>query len=172
MANELTISVRDAQESDAAAIQSIYAPYVLGSLATFEEVPPGVDEMASRRSIAVRAGLPYLVAEAAGRVLGFSYATVYRPRPAYRYTVEDSVYVAEDSQGRGIGRSLLTALIERCEIGGWQQMIAVIGDSKNFASIQLHRRLGFQHVGTLKSVGFKLDQWVDTVLMQRALRHK
>jgi L-amino acid N-acyltransferase YncA len=161
--------VRDAHEADAASIQKIYAHYVLNGLATFEEVPPTVEDMCSRREIIQGAGLPYLVAEADEHIVGYVCATVYRPRPAYRHTVEDSVYVAEEFQSKGIGRALLSALIERCEAGDWRQMIAVIGGNDTPGSIALHSRLEFQQVGTLKAVGFKLGQWVDTVLMQRAL---
>jgi L-amino acid N-acyltransferase YncA len=163
------IIVRDAVDADMAAIQSIYAPYVLRGLATFEEVPPSGVELSARRVTVLSLDLPYLVAELDGRVAGYAYATAYRPRPAYRHTVEDSVYVAEGFGGRGLGSALLATLIERCEAGPWRQMLAIIGNSGNAGSIALHRRLGFEPAGTLKSVGFKLGQWVDTILMQRAL---
>ncbi|QEN91387.1 N-acetyltransferase family protein [Labrys sp. KNU-23] len=168
-ANAAAILVRDARESDMAAVQPIYAHHVLEGLASFEEVPPNLDELVSRRRGVLAQGLPYLVAEAQGRVVGYSYAAAYRPRPAYRYTVEDSVYVARDMGGRGIGSLLLEELIARCEAGPWRQMLAVIGDSGNTGSIALHRRLGFSEVGVLTSVGFKLGRWVDSVLMQRPL---
>ncbi|WP_434956947.1 MULTISPECIES: GNAT family N-acetyltransferase [unclassified Labrys (in: a-proteobacteria)] len=168
-ANAAAILVRDARESDMAAVQPIYAHHVLQGLASFEEVPPSLDELVSRRRGVLAQGLPYLVAEAEGRVVGYSYATAYRPRPAYRYTVEDSVYVAPDMGGRGVGRLLLEELIARCEAGPWRQMLAVIGNSGNTGSIALHRRLGFSEAGVLTSVGFKLGRWVDTVLMQRSL---
>jgi L-amino acid N-acyltransferase YncA len=164
------VLVRDATEQDMAAIQAMYAQEVLHGLATFEEVPPTVDIMLTRRAGVLDLGLPYLAAELAGEVVGYSYATEYRPRPAYRYTVEDSVYVAAGMQGRGIGRALLSALIARCETGHWRQMVAVIGNSGNAGSIGLHRQHGFRLVGTFEAVGFKLGRWVDTVLMQRALR--
>ena len=125
--------------------------------------------MAGRRASVLKAGLPYLAAEFGDTLVGYAYATAYRPRPAYRFTLEDSVYVAHGLDGRGIGRALLRALIERCERGPWRQMLAVIGNSDNAGSIALHRRLGFQPIGTLRSVGFKHGRWVDTVLMQRAL---
>ena len=125
--------------------------------------------MLGRRVAVLDLGLPYLVAERAGEILGYSYATFYRPRPAYRHTVEDSVYLAEGLGGQGIGAALLSELIRRCESGPWRQMLAVIGNSANAGSIGLHRKLGFEHAGTLRSVGFKLGRWVDTVLMQRAL---
>jgi phosphinothricin acetyltransferase len=161
--------VRDAIEADMASVQRIYAHYVLHGLATFEEVPPATDQLLTRRTAVLRLGLPYLVATLEDTVVGYSYATSYRARPAYQYTVEDSVYVADGLGRRGIGAMLLRTLIERCESGPWRQMLAVIGDSDNAASIALHRRFGFQPVGTLKSVGFKLGRWVDTVLMQRVL---
>jgi L-amino acid N-acyltransferase YncA len=163
------IQIRDADEPDMDAVRRIYAHHVLHGLATFEEVPPGVDELISRRQTVIKLGLPYLVAVVDGQVAGFAYATAYRPRPAYRFTVEDSVYVVDGFHGKGIGSALLGCLIERCEAGWWRQMIAVIGNSGNAGSIALHQRFGFEHVGTFKAVGFKLGRWVDTVLMQRAL---
>ena len=163
------IVIRDATEADMADVQRIYAHHVLTGLATFEEVPPTVDEMLGRRAAVLAAGLPYLVAEVDGCVAGYAYATSYRPRPAYRHTIEDSVYVSEALRGRRIGAALLQALIARAEAGPWRQMLAVIGNSGNAGSIALHRRMGFEPVGTLRSVGFKLGQWVDTVLMQRSL---
>ncbi len=161
--------IRDAAEADMAAVQRIYAHHVLKGLATFEEEPPSADELLSRRAAILALGLPYLAAELDGAVGGYAYASAYRARPAYRHTIEDSVYLADGLGGRGIGRALLAALIGRCEAGPWRQMIAVIGDSGNVASVAVHRSLGFAHVGTLPSVGFKLGRWVDTVLMQRAL---
>lgn len=161
--------VREAAEADLPAIQSIYAHHVLHGLASFEETPPTLEEMTARRASVLALGLPYLVAELEGRIVGYAYATAYRPRPAYRYTIEDSVYVSDGFGGRGIGTRLLQALIERCERGPWRQMLAIIGDSGNSASIALHRRMGFRLVGTFDTVGFKLGRWVDTVLMQRAL---
>jgi len=163
------LSVRDATIDDVPAIGAIYAHEVLHGLATFEECPPSDAELASRQDGVRALGLPYLVACLDGAVVGYSYATTYRPRPAYRNTIEDSVYVAKDMHGGGIGAALLAALVARCERGSWRQMIAVIGDSGNAGSIALHRKLGFRHVGTLDAVGFKRGRWVDTVLMQRAL---
>jgi phosphinothricin acetyltransferase len=161
--------IRNAFEADVPAIQSIYAHYVLNSLATFEEAPPAVEEITRRRAAVLEAGLPWLVAEVEGTVAGYAYAMLYRPRSAYRFTIEDSVYVAAGAGGRGIGGALLREMIERCESGPWRQMIAVIGDSGNAASIALHERFGFRMVGTFVSVGFKFSRWVDTVLMQRPL---
>jgi phosphinothricin acetyltransferase len=163
------IAVRDAAAADIPAIQRIYAHHVLHGLASFEETPPSVEEMAARRVAAIERGLPYIVAEIGGTVAGYSYATPYRPRPAYRYTVENSVYVDAARHRCGVGRALLAALIARCEAGPWRQMVAVIGDSANAASIGLHERLGFRRVGTLPAVGFKLGRWVDSVLMQREI---
>lgn len=161
--------MRDAAEPDMAAVQTIYAHHVSHGVATFEEVPPSVDELLIRRAVVVAHGLPYLVAERDGRVIGYSYAAPYRDRAAYRATVEDAVYVERGLGGQGIGTALLEELVSRCEAGPWRQMVAVIGDSANAASIALHRRLGFRRVGTLRAVGFKLGRWIDTVMMQRPL---
>ena len=163
------VTIRDSTPEDMSAIQVIYAHHVLHGLASFEEVPPSVETLAARRERVLSLGLPYLVAVRDGAVAGYSYAAPYRERSAYRYTLEDSVYVADGLAGRGIGRALLSALLERCAAGPWRQMIAVIGDSGNAASIGLHRSLGFRKTGELKSTGFKFGRWVDTVEMQRAL---
>jgi L-amino acid N-acyltransferase YncA len=163
------VLVGDAHETDMGVVTSIYARHVLHGLASFEEVPPSLDEMKARHANVLQLGLPYLVAEFEGRSVGYSYATSYRARPAYRYTVEDSVYVEDGLNGRGIGTALLAELIARCERGPWRQMLAVIGDSGNASSIALHRRLGFAPAGNLVSVGFKLGRWVDSVFMQRPL---
>jgi L-amino acid N-acyltransferase YncA len=151
------------------AVQSIYAHHVLTGLASFEEEAPSLGEMRRRRSDVLRHGLPYLAAEIDGEVLGYAYATPYRARSAYRFSVENSVYVLDGMAGRGIGSALLGALIAHCEAGPWRQMIAVIGDSGNAGSMALHRTLGFRMVGTLRAVGLKRGRWVDTVLMQREL---
>lgn len=169
MNTPLSLQVRDADEADVPAIQRLYAHHVLHGSASFETAAPGVDEMKARRAQVLAAQLPYLVAEIGGEVVGFCYAAVYRPRPAYRHTVENSVYVAHDRAGQGIGSALLAALVARCEAGPWRQMVAVIGDSGNAGSIALHRRMGFQHAGTLAAVGFKFGRWLDTLLMQRPL---
>jgi phosphinothricin acetyltransferase len=137
-----SILVRPSTQDDLPAIQAIYAHHVTHGFGSFEEVPPDVREMAARRLAIVERGLPHLVAEADGRVLGYAYAGPYRPRPAYRYTVENSVYVAPEAIRHGVGRALLTTLIEVCEAGPWRQMIAVIGDRGNTASIALHAALG------------------------------
>jgi phosphinothricin acetyltransferase len=163
------VVVRDAAVGDMAAIQAIYAFHVLNGLASFEESPPSLSEMQSRRAAILALGLPYLVAEANGAIGGYCYASAFRARPAYRYAIEDSVYVRDGLHGRGIGSALLDALINRCETGPWRQMIAIIGDSANAGSIALHRRHGFQMVGTFSAVGFKHGRWVDTVQMQREL---
>jgi len=165
----IQIVVRDATEADMATVQAIYAHHVSHGLATFEITPPSTPEMLSRRATVLRLGLPYLIAEIDNRIVGYAYASSYRSRPAYQHTIEDSIYIADGFGGQGIGTALLGALIARCETGPWRQMLAVIGNSGNSGSIALHRRLGFQTMGTMKSVGFKLGQWVDTVMMQRAL---
>jgi phosphinothricin acetyltransferase len=166
------LTVRAAEADDVPAIQAIYAHHVLHGIASFEEEPPDHAEMSRRRADVLARGLPYLVAEdrpGSGAILGFAYAGPYRARPAYRYALEDSVYVLPGKGGRGIGSALLGALIERCAALGYRQMIAVIGDSANASSIRLHARHGFRNVGVLASVGFKHGRWVDSVFMQRAL---
>jgi len=159
------IQIRDSAEEDMAAVTAIYGEHVSTGLASFEETPPGLDEMKRRRSVILALGLPYLVAERDGAVIGFAYAGRYRERAAYRLTVEDSVYVDATRRGGGAGRLLLSALIDRCTASGYRQMVAVIGNSANAASIGLHARLGFRMAGVLPSIGFKLGQWVDSVLM-------
>jgi len=160
---------RTARAADAAEIAAIYGHYVRTALATFETDPPDAAEMARRLQQVRERGLPCLVAEVEGRVAGYAYAAPYRPRPAYRFTVENSVYVHPAHQRKGLGRLLLTELIAACEAAGCRQMVAVIGDGRNAASIGLHEALGFRRVGVLRSVGFKFGRWVDTVLMQRPL---
>jgi L-amino acid N-acyltransferase YncA len=166
----MTVTVRESRESDVVAVHGIYTHHVLHGLATFEEAPPTVDELKNRRDVLRGLQFPHLVAELDGRVVGYCYAGPYRARPAYRHTVENSVYIEQGLTGRGIGSALLGELIARCSGGPWRQMVAIIGDSGNAASIALHRKLGFRHVGTLEAVGFKLGRWVDTVFMQRALK--
>jgi phosphinothricin acetyltransferase len=161
--------IRAAMASDADVLAAIYGHHVLHGFGTFEETPPSPAEMDKRRQAIVVHGLPYLVAEAGGRVLGYAYAAPFRARAAYRFTVEDSVYVAADAAGKGVGRGLLSAVLQACEALGLRQVLAVIGDSGNAASIGLHRALGFEMCGTGKSVGFKHGRWLDIVWMQRAL---
>ena len=162
-------TIRDSRDSDVATIHQIYAHHVLTGLGSFEETPPSLDEIARRRLEILGHGLPYLVAESAGRLLGYAYAGQFRQRSAYRYSVEDSIYVAPDAQRHGIGRRMLDELIERCTALGYRQMLAVIGDSANHASIGVHRAAGFADVARLPAVGFKFGRWVDIVMMQRAL---
>ena len=161
--------VRPAAPQDLPAIQSIYAYHVLHGLASFEEEAPALEEMRRRYEDVTRQGLPYLVAEEAGEVLGYGYCTLYRTRSAYRYTLEDSIYVKQGGQGKGVGKAVLGELIARCEALNYRQMIAVIGDSANAASIAVHASLGFVRAGNLRSAGYKFDRWVDSVLMQRPL---
>jgi phosphinothricin acetyltransferase len=163
-------ALRRALPEDVAAITAIYADHVATGTASFELAPPSLDEMARRYARLSDAGFPYIVAhDASERVVGYAYASAYRTRPGYRYTVEDSVYVAVDAAGNGIGRRLLAALIDACAARGDRQMIAIIGGSDNFASIALHARLGFVEAGRLAGVGRKFDRWIDSVLMQRPL---
>jgi L-amino acid N-acyltransferase YncA len=170
MANGMSAPlIRAATAADADALAAIYGHHVLHGLGTFEEVPPSPAEMDLRRQTIVGHGLPYLVAEEGGRVLGYAYAAPFRARAAYRYTVEDSIYVAPDAQGRGVGRTLLSAVLEQCEALGLRQVVAVIGDSANAGSIGLHRALGFEPAGLGRDVGFKHGRWVDIVWMQKAL---
>ena len=161
--------IRAAATDDAGALAAIYGHHVLHGLGTFEEIPPAAAEMAARLAEVQAAGLPYLVAEDGGPILGFAYASLFRARSAYRFTVEDSVYVTPDAMGRGLGKALLGAVIGDCEAMGMRQMIAVIGDSANVGSIGLHAALGFTHAGLGRSLGFKHGRWVDIVWMQRAL---
>lgn len=161
--------VREAVPEDLPQIQEIYAHHVLSSTATFESAPPSIEEMAARLRSVQEQNLPWLVAEQHDRILGYCYAALYRPRPAYRYTIEDSIYLAEGESGKGLGQQLLATLIEHCERGPWRQMIAVIAGTQNQGSIALHRKLGFAHVGTQPDTGYKFGQWIDVVFMQRAL---
>ena len=163
------ITVRPSSDADLPAITAIYAWNVLNGLGTFEEDPPVQDEMARRRAAFLERGLPYLVAELDGVVLGYAYAGPFRLRAAYRYTVEDSVYVSPDAVGKGVGRALLGALIAACEALGLRQMCAVIGDSGNTASIGLHATMGFEKKGVFPDMGHKFGRWVDLVWMQRPL---
>ncbi len=166
----MTVTIRPARAADIPAITRIYAHAVEHGTASFELTPPDEAEMARRMDDLLRKGYPYLIAEAGGALAGYAYSGPYRTRPAYRPTVENSVYIAHDRHRRGVGRVLLAALIEACAASGFRQMIAVIGDSpRQAASIGLHRDLGFRHVGILEDVGFKHGRWLDSVLMQRSL---
>ena len=161
--------VRDATEEDLPAIREIYAHHVLHGVASFEETPPGLEEMRRRFRAMRERGLPWFAAEVEGAVRGYAYAAPYHQRPAYRHTVENSVYVDSSLLRRGLGAALLDKLVASCAEAGLRQMVAVIGDSANAASIGLHERAGFRLVGTLQSVGFKHGRWLDGVIMQRAL---
>jgi L-amino acid N-acyltransferase YncA len=161
--------IRPATAADAAALAKIYAHHVEHGFGTFEETAPGPDEMAARLAAVSGRGLPWLVAEIDGAVAGYAYAGPFRARAAYRYTVEDSVYVAEGRRGQGIGKALLEAVIAACEPLGLRQMVAMIGDSANAGSIGLHRACGFSDAGLLPAVGYKAGRWVDVVMMRRPL---
>jgi L-amino acid N-acyltransferase YncA len=161
--------IRAATEADSKALAAIYGHHVLHGFGTFEEEPPSVGEMTTRMAAVQARGLPYLVAERDQSVVGFAYASPFRPRAAYRYTVEDTVYVAPDCVGQGVGKALVREVIAICEALGLRQMIAVIGDSANAGSIGLHRSLGFAQTGIGRSFGFKHGRWVDVVWMQRPL---
>jgi L-amino acid N-acyltransferase YncA len=163
------VIVRPSTELDAEALAAIYGHHVLHGFGSFEEVAPTPEDMAARRAAIVTLGLPHLVAEADGRVLGFAYAGAFRPRAAYRFTVEDSVYVAPEAIGQGVGRAVLAEVLKSCEALGMRQVMAVIGDSGNAASIGLHASMGFETSGVCRSVGFKHGRWVDTVWMQKSL---
>jgi L-amino acid N-acyltransferase YncA len=164
-----TVSIRPVRPADVAAITRIYDHAVRHGTASFELDPPDADEMARRLDALSAGGFPYLVAEAGDEILGYAYAGPYRARPAYRFTVEDSVYIAPAAQRQGLGRLLLDRLIVESEARGYRQMIAVIGDSANHASIALHAALDFRMVGTFEAVGWKFGRWLDSVLMQRPL---
>jgi L-amino acid N-acyltransferase YncA len=165
----MSIRLRNATPGDIPAITSIYAHAVRHGTASFELEPPDEAEMARRQDALLNGGFPYLVAENDDGLAGYAYAALYRTRPAYRFSVEDSVYVAPHAHRRGVGRLLLERLVAESEQRGFRQMIAVIGDSRQTASIALHHALGFRMIGTIENVGFKFDRWLDTVLMQRAL---
>ena len=165
----LPLLIRDSRDDDIPAITRIYGHHVLHGLSSFEEQAPSTEEMARRRAEYLARGYPYLAAERNGKLVGYAYAAAYRVRPAYRFAVENSIYIDHEDRGGGIGSALLPALIERCTAMGFRQMIAVIGDSANAASIGLHAKFGFRTVGTFTAIGWKHGRWVDSVLMQRAL---
>ncbi|RZI54932.1 MAG: N-acetyltransferase family protein [Pseudomonas sp.] len=167
----MTILIRPSLDADIAAIATIYAHHVLHGTGTFETEPPSAADMAARRADVLAKALPYLVAErrSDGAILGFAYCNWFKPRPAYRYSAEDSIYLADDARGQGVGSRLLRALIEAAESAGVRKLIAVIGDSANAGSIGVHRAQGFTEVGVLKDVGWKFERWLDVVLMDRVL---
>jgi len=162
----MTPTVRAAVQDDLPAIQAIYAHHVRHGTGTFEEIPPDLEDMAARFAAVAQHSLPWLVAELDGRIAGYAYAAPFRPRSAYRFTVEDSIYVAPDAQRMGVGFVLLSALVLACEARGLRRLLAVIGDSQNLASITLHQRCGFSHQGVLTGVGLKFGRWLDVVLME------
>jgi phosphinothricin acetyltransferase len=166
---DLELHIRAATYSDIGAITDIYRHHVLHGTGSFEVEPPDAEEMTRRMEDVLTRRLPYLVAEAGNTVVGYAYATLYRTRIAYRFTLEDSVYVHHAHAGRGIGAKLLTELIPKCKSWGCKQLVAVIGDSANTASVRVHEKLGFHHSGVLRDVGFKFDRWLDTVMMQLSL---
>lgn len=161
--------IRPSRSDDVAATTAIYTHHVLHGTGTFEIDPPTEADMTARRADVLARGLPYLVAEQAGQVIGFAYCNWFKPRPAYRFSAEDSIYLAPGSHGQGLGRALLAELAAQAENAGVRKLIAVIGDSANAGSIGVHRSAGFAHVGVLKSCGWKFDQWLDVVLMEKAL---
>jgi phosphinothricin acetyltransferase len=160
--------IREIEARDIEAVAAIYGHHVLTGFGSFEEVPPSVEEIAGRVAAVHALGLPYLVADDGG-IVGFAYASAFRPRPGYRFTAEDSVYVSKDAVGRGVARALLQAIIDRCSALGLRQLMAIIGDSGNAPSIGLHAALGFTRIGAAHAVGFKHGRWVDIVWMQRPL---
>ena len=161
--------IRPSLEADIAAITAIYAHHVLHGTGTFETEPPSAADMAGRRADVLGKNLPYLVIEDAGQVMGFAYANWFKPRPAYRFSVEDSIYMHKESGGKGLGKLLLTALLAQLELGGIRKAMAVIGDSANAGSIGVHKSCGFTMVGTVKSCGWKFGQWRDIVMMEKTL---
>ncbi|RTL39364.1 MAG: N-acetyltransferase family protein [Burkholderiales bacterium] len=163
------LTLRPSTEADLPAIQAIYAHAVEHGTGTFETEVPSLEEMGRRRVEVLSRNLPWLVADRGGVILGYAYANYFRPRLAYRFCVEDSIYLAPTAQGQGVGRLLLAELIARCEAAGSRQMLAVIGDGQNAGSIGVHTALGFEHTGVLKSAGWKFGRWLDVVLMQRTL---
>ena len=163
-------NIRASTESDIPAITAIYRHHVLHGTGTFEIDPPSEQDMTARRADVLARGLPYLVAEGDdGRILGFSYANWFKPRPAYRFSAEDSIYVADSARGQGLGRLLLQALCDQAQAAGVRKLLAVIGDSANAGSIGVHRAAGFGEIGVMRSMGWKFDRWLDIVLMEKTL---
>jgi phosphinothricin acetyltransferase len=163
------VALAEAADADLPEIAAIYAHHVLAGTGTFETVPPSIEAMAARRAAGLAAGYSWLVAADATGVLGFGYYGAFRPRAAYRWTVEDSVYVRDDVRGQGVGKRLVAALVARAEAAGFRQMFALIGDSENIGSIGVHASLGFARVGVMRAAGLKFGRWLDVVIMQRAL---
>jgi L-amino acid N-acyltransferase YncA len=161
--------IRPSRDEDVVAITAIYAHHVLHGTGTFEMDPPSLADMAGRRADVLSKGLPWLVSEEGGQVTGFAYCNWFKPRPAYRFSAEDSIYIAPHAKGQGLGRALLAELCAQAERDGVRKLIAVIGDSANTGSIGVHRTNGFSHVGVLTSCGWKFDRWLDVVLMEKAL---
>ena len=161
--------IRPSTEADLPAITRIYGHHVLNGTGTFETTPPTEDEMAARRADVLGKNLPWLVVEQDGQVLGYAYGNWFKPRPAYRFSVEDSIYMAPEAAGKGLGRALLTELLAQLERGGTRKVMAVIGDSNNAGSVGVHRALGFTLVGTVASCGWKFDRWLDIVIMEKTL---
>ncbi|MDQ0069336.1 phosphinothricin acetyltransferase [Variovorax boronicumulans] len=165
----MTLSIRPSRDDDVAAITAIYAHHVLHGTGTFETEAPSGTDMAARRADVLSKNLPYLVAEEDGEVLGFAYCNWFKPRPAYRFSAEDSIYMAQSARGKGLGAKLLAALSQAAEAVGVRKLIAVIGDSANAGSVGVHRSQGFTHVGVLKDCGWKFGEWRDVVLMEKVL---
>ena len=165
----MPLAIRPCTEADIAAVTAIYAHHVLHGTGTFETEPPSPSDMAARRADVLSRNLPYLVADEDGEVLGFAYCNWFKPRPAYRFSAEDSIYVSESARGKGLGAKLLAALSQAAEAAGVRKLIAVIGDSANAGSIGVHRSQGFSHVGVLKDCGWKFGEWRDVVLMEKVL---
>ena len=165
----IPILIRNSTSADIAGIQKIYAHHVLTGTASFELDPPSIQELAARRDDVLHNGFPYLTAMRDDKLVGYAYVNLFRTRPAYRFTVENSIYLAADQIGQGIGKKLLAELIQRCEAVGSRQMVAVIGDSANTGSIGLHASMGFRFAGVLRASGWKFGRWLDTVTMQRDL---
>lgn len=163
------ITIRASRDDDVAAVATIYAHHVLHGTGTFETEPPSPADMAARRADVLSKGLPYLVAERDGQVLGFAYCNWFKPRPAYRFSAEDSIYIADEARGQGLGAQMLAALEQAAEAAGVRKLIAVIGDSANVGSVGVHRKQGFSHVGTIKDCGWKFGEWRDIVLMEKVI---
>ena len=163
------LKIRASRDEDVPSMTAIYAHHVLNGTGTFETTPPAADDMAARRADVLAKNLPYLVAELDGQIIGFAYCNWFKPRPAYRFSAEDSIYLADGARGRGAGKALLSALLSEAEAAGVRKLIAVIGDSANLGSVGVHKAVGFTHVGVLKSCGWKFGKWLDVVLMEKPL---